>query len=919
MKLKNYFSLLIILISSLAFAQNRVIGTIRSEKTDKSMYNVKVILASPDEKNYYDQTFTDENGGFTLETKEKSAKLIFKLNGYKTQYKFIELNQKTTDIGMLFLEEQILKDLENESSLVDLAFYRKSPTATSTIYESQHFNLNSNKDFIERTNNLPGVYTTTLGGGHGDTQIRMRGYDESGITPILDGISLRNFETGLINWNFIGPASDALDAVQIQRGLGSSKLNASVAGTINFVLRDPFKKNDNYISVASGNDGYSKYALNLSSGNIKKGFGINFMLSHTRGDGYVENTDFKSYGYYLGLGYKNNQNAFTFKLLGAPQKRNTNNKIATLAALHKFHGGINNKYNFTYGYYNDEKISLFENTLHMPTATLEWKYDINSNNIFTAKAYGIFGVSGLTKYAGTDPSFTTGNFYTQDGKLNYDYIQLYNTGLATNTIIYEEDVDLRDYIRDQTPDGNGNNLYLNSIEWDNTRTGFSLVNLIEKKTSYGFLMNYTKKINQIFKLDFGAETMRSIANQSKYLGNLFGADGYIIDPNNSTRFTTETYKLPNHFFNVFEKNTKQKIDFNNINYADYLGLFSQIEFNPGAFNLLFQGGYNLNQYYKTWTDLYDGTTETHSKKVNLNNYHIKLGANWNFNDKNNIWMNVGIVNRAPVFNSVFEADGVNTTMNYGAEKFRAIELGYSHIRKTFNVNIATYYNALYNSTIPLNDISLGFIGTTDRINKTNIGLELDFTYKPFTNLSIISSNSYAQWKYDKNAVYIDYDPANPTTNLFVKDQKIGGAPQWMNALTLAYEPIKNLSWSITGKHHAQFYSNTAAEQYDPAYYPTSFASNSLLLPSFTLFDTALKYRIILLNEHKVSLGLNLNNIFDTLYINEATKAYTNNQLVPNSTLTYGQMYPKGFKNINGANTAYFGFGRTWNFAVRYDF
>lgn len=919
MSLKStIYLLLCCLFTQFVISQNRIIGNVRSESKDQTLYGVKVIYASSDEKYYYDQTFTDESGNFVLETKEKSGKLIFKLNGFKNTYKFIELTLQTTDIGWVFLEEFLQKELESSSALVDLAFYRKSPTATSTIYENKNFNANSNKDFIERTTYLPGVYTTTLGGGYADAQIRMRGYDETGITPILDGISLRNFETGAINWSFLAPISDALDAIQIQRGLGSSKLNASVAGTMNFVLKDPFKANGTYISSATGNDGYAKNAINISTGEVKKGFGLNFTLSNTSGDGYVRNTGFNAFGYYLALGYKGEKNTFTFKLLGAPTTRNTNSKIATIDALYKYYGKIDNRYNFTYGQYKGEKISLFENTTHMPTATLEWKYDINANNSLTAKAYGIFGVSGQTKYAGTDPSFTTGNFYNANGELNFDYISLYNRGLATNTIIYENQISHVDYLR-TTLDENGNPYFLNSINWENTSSGFSMVNLIEKRTNYGFLLNYTKKIDNRFKFDFGAEAMRSISNQSKYLGQLFGADGYIVNPEVSNRFTTETYKLDSRFFNVFEKNNKQKIDYYNINFADYVGLFSQLEYNTSKLNIVLQGGYNYNQYYKTAVDLYDNAKEDKSAKVNLNNYHAKLGVNWNIDKVNNIWANFGIVNRAPIFNSVFKMNSAETTMMYGNEKFRAAEFGYSLIKKNFNVNFATYYNALFDSTLPLNDISLGNIGTTDQINKTNIGAEIDFTYKPFSKVTIASAHSYSHWFYETDARYIDFDPVNPTANLFIKNQEVGGAPQWMSLLSLIFEPLKNLSWGTTAKYHTHFHSNTASEQFDPVYYPTSYATELIDLPSFTLFDSYLRYKIGFHNNHSVLFSFTMNNIFDTLYINESTRSYANDQIKPNGLGDYGQVHSNRFKNINGANTAFFGLGRTWNFGVQYHF
>ncbi|WP_428223615.1 TonB-dependent receptor plug domain-containing protein [Flavobacterium sp.] len=915
--MKNIYLCCMILVSGLFQAQYRIIGNVRTESNDQNLANVKVIFSRGDEKTFFDQTFTDNNGNFVLESTDKLGKLIFRQKGYKSVYKFLELKEPTTDIGTFYLEELLVKELESESALVDLAFYRKSPTATSTLYESQNFNTNSNKDFIERTAYLPGVYTTTLGGGFADAQIRMRGYDETSITPIVDGISLRNFETGTINWSFIAPISDALDAIQIQRGLGSSKLNASVAGTMNFILRDPFKANGNFIATATGNDGYAKHSINLSSGEIKKGFGVNFTLTSTKGDGYVRNTDFNALGYYLALGYKAQKNTFVFKLLGAPTHRNTNNKIATIDALYKYHGGVDNRYNFTYGNYKGQKISLFENTVHMPMATLEWKYDINANNTLTAKGYGIFGVSGQTRYAGTDPSFTTGNFYTANGTLDFDFIERYNRGLATNTIEYE-DMLIPDYLRTTLNDSNGNPKFLNSIDWETESSGYSLVNLLEKKTSYGLLLNYTTKLDTRFKLDTGIEALRSMATQTKYLGNLFGADGYIIDPNTANTFTTETYNLSTDLLNVFEKTDKQKIDFYNKNYADYVGMFSQLEFNTSQFNFLLQGGYSFNQYYKTSFDLYDNAKQEDSKKVNLDNFHAKFGVNWNINRTNNIWLNLGIVNRAPIFNSVFKMNNAETTMMYGKEKFRAAEFGYSYIAKRFNLNFATYYNALFDSTLPLNDITLGYIGVTDRINKTNIGAELDLTFRLLANLTIASSNSYAHWLYDTDAQYVDFDPKNPTTNLFIKNKEVGGAPQWMSSLSLLFQPFKNFTWTLAGKYHTHFHSNTAPEQFDPYYYPRSYASDLIELPDFTLFDTALKYKLQLKNKHAVMFALAMNNILDTLYINESTRSYANSQVKPNGT-TYGEFTSNRFKGVNGANAAFFGLGRTWNFGVQYSF
>ena len=87
-------------------------------------------------------------------------------------------------------------------------------------------------------NSTPGVYATQQGGGDGDARITIRGFNQRNVAVMIDGIPVNDMENGWVYWsNWFG-----LDAVtsniQVQRGLGASKIAIpSVGGTMNLLTK----------------------------------------------------------------------------------------------------------------------------------------------------------------------------------------------------------------------------------------------------------------------------------------------------------------------------------------------------------------------------------------------------------------------------------------------------------------------------------------------------------------------------------------------------------------------------------------------------------------------------------------------------------------------------------------------------------
>ncbi len=87
------------------------------------------------------------------------------------------------------------------------------------------------------------MYATKAGGGFGDSRINIRGFDQRNTAVMINGVPVNDMENGAVYWSNWAGLSDVTSAMQVQRGLGSSKLAiASVGGTVNIVTRAADKK-----------------------------------------------------------------------------------------------------------------------------------------------------------------------------------------------------------------------------------------------------------------------------------------------------------------------------------------------------------------------------------------------------------------------------------------------------------------------------------------------------------------------------------------------------------------------------------------------------------------------------------------------------------------------------------------------------
>ena len=253
------FTLSMLFLTASVWAQGSITGTVLDTETEEALIGATVYLQGT---NY--GTTTDIDGNFALSNVDNGTyTLIVSYTGY-TDLKQ-EVNAASGNLGNLSLTPTSI-GLSEVNVIASVAIDRKTPVAVTTIKGAEVEALVGNQEYPEILKRTPSVYVTKEGGGFGDARINVRGFDQRNIAVMINGIPVNDMENGWVYWSNWAGLADVTSNLQIQRGLGATKLAVpSVGGSINIITNAADMRKGGAVSVGMGNDGFQKYGLSLSS------------------------------------------------------------------------------------------------------------------------------------------------------------------------------------------------------------------------------------------------------------------------------------------------------------------------------------------------------------------------------------------------------------------------------------------------------------------------------------------------------------------------------------------------------------------------------------------------------------------------------------------------------------------------------
>ncbi|WP_317044595.1 TonB-dependent receptor [Flavobacterium frigidimaris] len=918
---------LLFMIVSTAFSQGKITGTI----TDGvgSLPGANVVI-----KGSTTATSTDFDGKFTLNATTGSGEIVISYLGYQNQtVKFSVSNGATTNLGniVLIANSNELSEIVVKSSVVDIAKDRKTPVAVSTIRAAEIQEKLGSQEFPEILKSTPSVYASKAGGGYGDSRIAIRGFDQKNIAVMINGVPINDMENSAVFWSNWAGISDVTSAMQVQRGLGASKLAiSSVGGTINIVTKSSDVKEGGSISSSFGNDNYLKAQASYSTGLMKNGLSASVLFSRTEGNGYVDGTKFEGYNYFVALGYKiNDKHSLEFTFTGAPQWHDQRSTSPLLSDFLKYGSDgktPNIKYNSDWGYKNGEEYNLKTNYYHKPVMSLNWDYDINETTKLSTVAYASWGRGGGTTtnggIKGNNAYSTNNSLRNADGLINFDLIQNWNSGKPTTL-----------GTRTQT-----NGQYQNSSASGSatvTNTGITEIASVNSHNWYGAVINLDKKLTENLTLDFGVEGRMYKGIHFQNLIDLFGATNYRDATNvnsvpNPAYFST-TY-APRPSGNPFvSTDYQERINYWNDSEVNYYGAFTQLEYAKGNFTAFLQGavsqqGYKRIDHFKYLTT--DPLAETDFK--NITGGDVKVGVNYNINEQHNVFFNTGYYSKQPFFNAVFPNNSSIINDNVVNEKVKAAEIGYGFRSKIFNATLNAYYtqwnDRFTQGTDPDAANNQGGYYTFSGVNETHTGVELEVNARVLEKLKLNGMLSIGDYKYDGNATSNRFDasnnpfPGGVAQTLYLDGVKVGNNAQTTMAIGAAYEILRGLNVDYNLNYSEKLFGNIS-----PVNFLSATNKGSLELPGFATSDAGISYKFLFGKEKSNALNFrfNVNNLFDKTFINESfTNIFADDVKTPaaggNPAITYAQAGAL-YRGIATGNKVYFGYGRTFNFTLRYEF
>ena len=922
---------LMFLAVSTAFSQGKITGTITDGQSTLPGANVVI-------RSTKTTTSTGFDGAFSINASTNSGELVISFIGFDQKIvKFSVSNGGTVNLGTIVLNENSnqLEEIVVKSSVIDVAKDRKTPVAVSTIKAAEIQEKLGTQEFPEILKNTPSVYVTKSGGGFGDSRINIRGFDQKNIAVMVNGMPVNDMEGGSVYWSNWAGLSDVTTAMQVQRGLGSSKLAiASVGGTVNILTKSSDLKEGGSGSSSFGNGDYLKVQGSYNTGLMKNGFSASVLISSTTGNGYVDGTAFEGKNYYIALGYKpNDKHDIQFTFTGAPQWHDQRNTFVSLDTYLKYgsNGEPNLKYNSDWGYLNGKEYNIRKNYYHKPVGSINWDWKMNETTKLSTVVYGSWGRGAGANGAGgiRGNNYVSSALRTADGLVDYDKIQRWNSGqpITLGTTSYQRTPVSGPYTNGADTGRSGSGSTASPYVY-NTTSGISQISSFNSHDWYGGIISLNKKLSKTLSLDFGidARTYKGIHYQT--LNNLFGADAFLDKTNKNApnSILTEIYPVKASLNPFASSTVKEKLGYDYNSGVNWYGAFTQLEYSKENLTAFVQGGVSQQGFkrndkfnYLTTDPLY----QTDFKNIVGGN--VKGGANYNINEHHNVFVNAGYYSKQPFLTAVYPNFRSVVSGNLTNEKIRGFEAGYGFRSAVFNANVNVYNTSWKDRYQRSNDGSAtnpgGYFDFTG-ITEIHSGVEVEANAKITNRLKVNAMFSLGDWNYKGNSISNTYDASNnpiegsTAQTLYLDKVKVGDAAQLTASLGASYEVVTRVTIDANYNFNDKLYASIS-----PGDFKTETNKGALQLPSYGLMDAGFSYKMLTgKNKDKsVNFRLNVNNVLDEIYIAESK---TNKFASDFVSGTSGPTFESAGKTYNGvatANNVYFGFGRTWNFSLRYDF
>lgn len=893
------------IIAFAAFTQSTISGVVKDANTGETIPGATVLYTVGK------GAATDIDGAFFFELPSGKYTLTFSYVGMEEQVHEIALG--TTPIVLEII--LITTTLKEVNIVSDVAVGRRTPVAFTDVSSIKIREELGTRDLPMVLNTTPGVYATQSGGGDGDARINIRGFNQRYVAVMVDGIPMNDMENGWVYWSNWFGLDVVTQKVQVQRGLGASKLSIpSVGGTINVMSQGIDQKQKITISSELGNNQNLRQTVGYNSGRLKGGWGITAAVSIKKNNGWVENLKSQQGFYFLKIQREFLNHSISAAIMGSPQmhyQRPSRMPISFYNYNYAASLGVNlgpvpqGNYAFgTYGNFGvnqnqhwgtltrnrhggtgEELISERINYYHKPIVNFKHFWTPTEKLAISNVLYASTGKGGGTRLQNAQ--------FNQNGQIAFDSIYYANTHGAS---IFVPAYDLS-AVNDTSQYKSRNYIFSqeNNHFWA------------------GIISTFRYQVNKKIDISGGFDGRYYYTDRYQVMYDLLGGN-YAVpssagsDPNNPG--TSRIVREGDIFGYKIRTFVKQGGAF-------FLGEYHKDKLTAFVNLTASVNAYNRTNYYEL------KTADDHFVTSGWKTYEggtVKLGASYNINDKQSVFFNAGYLSRAQMMSTVFIGRTLGIYDNIHNEEIIAQEVGYSFrnkdIRFAFNA-----YNTVWNNKPVLQSIPVGtevYNANVPGMNALHQGLEFELEWapswlattkvkKPIIFEGVVSIGDW-RWTSSGEAIVTD-EVGNEVARVAfeAKGVKVGDAAQRQVSGGVRFEPFKGFYIKPRYTYFDNYYAD-----FDPESLQGVNANRqSWEIPGYYQLDINMGYtHAIGQNKYLLGLRVNLMNVTNVIFISDARN---NDYYVATSTENANQ----GF-NAQSAGV-FMGMGFRWNVGANFTF
>jgi hypothetical protein len=840
-KFITFIVLLVISLSVIALAQPyKLTGNVTDEYTGEALIGTNIYI-----KSLNLGTVSNTNGKYEITNiPQGTYEITISFVGYLPQSVNILFNADVVQNFKLKESPVLLQEAVVQSTRATL---RETPVAFTEVEGKEiEFKLAS-RDLPQVLNVTPSLYSSAQGGGAGDANLVIRGFNQRNIAIMINGVPVNDMENGWVYWSNWAGLGAVTNNIQIQRGLGASPYSVSaIGGVVNIQTfgaagREEFSK----LTQEIGSDGLTRTAFSFSSMLTEK-IGLTALVARRQWDGYAEGLWLDEYTYFISLGGVFGDHSLELTGVGSPQEHGQRTSQQTIDRWNSY--GLT--HNFNYGYLFDQPLNERINKYHKPQWNLNWNWQINQKSILSTIAYLSWGNGYGSGPLGAFFSNTASGYVDFDaawaGNQNID--STYSTSMRRSTRILRNSV--------------------NNHFWT------------------GLLSTYNVNLTDNWKLTVGIDGRYYLGEHYREVRDLLGG-GYYFDDNNV-----------NNPVNLAK--TGDIVDYYNDGKVILYGGFAQAEYKHEKFSVFLNASASNTGYQRIdYFNFEDSDPDQTTAWEYFLGYTLKGGVNFNIDNHNNIFVNAGYFSKAPIFDNVF--DFINNTFeDIENETILGIELGYGFATPTVAFNLNGFYTNWDNRAISTSYTYTDSLGNeTDYqanisgAEQQHLGVEFEGKWTPLRVLEFGGMFSWSDNKFQNDVnsrLYPEEDPSQVTEvnsyveGLYVSDFPMTTASLYMNyqyelssGSTLIFNPV----YTLFSRYYAVFNPDSRSNPDDDA--------QSWRMPDYYLFDVHTAYQILLTNffVKQFTFGFHVFNILDTKnYITDATDGSTHD--VYSARVWYGR-------------------------------